>query len=556
MASEPTLKTHTKLPLSNYSSPPFPLTHSSHFFEFSVQKPLPIFCFVFIFVSLIFCASAGMREAVSLTLQFNLLGMLLFFLCFHGAHCFKLNHLKGSVSINKRLDALLPEISPSGEPQPYLPLLAPSPLSVSPFTNSTVPKLSGHCTLNFSATDSLMSTTSTDCMAGFAPYLANVICCPQLDATLEILIGQSSRSTKLLALNGTTAKYCLADFEQILVGQGASENLKQICSIHPAKLTEASCPVKDVNEFESIVDYSNLLTACENIDMVKECCERTCQNAISEASRKLALKTYDLLSIGTTHNLPEHSIHYDDCKSIALRYLASRLDPSHAKEVLRGLSNCKVNKVCPLVFPDMGRVVETCGNGMSNETACCNAMELYVSHLQNQSFITNLQALDCAASLGRKLQKENITKNIYNLCHISLKDLSVQGQYSITLLFITCILELILTNHSFVTLLLCHGWEIYYFDVPVGTQESGCLLPSLPSDVTFDQSSGITFKCDLNDNIPAPWPSLTQLPASSCNKTVNIPALPAVASAQTALRGEDVLLSLLLALSLVLMMLL
>ncbi|KAK6917300.1 SPARK domain [Dillenia turbinata] len=419
-----------------------------------------------------------MREAVSLTLQFNLLGLFLFILRFHGAHCFKLNHLKGSVSINKRVDALLPEISPSGEPQPYLPLLAPSPLSVSPFSNSTVPKLSGHCTLNFSATESLMSTTSTDCMAGFAPYLANVICCPQLDATLEILIGRSSRSTKLLALNGTTAKYCLADIEQILVGQGASENLKQICSIRPAKLTEASCPVKDVDEFESIVNYSNLLTACENIDMVKECCEQTCQNAISEAARKLALKAYDLLSIGTSHNLPEHSIRYDDCKSIALRYLASRLDPSHAKEVLRGLSNCKVNKVCPLVFPDMGHVVETCGNGMSNETACCTAMELYASHLQNQSFITNLQALDCAASLGRKLQKANITKNIYSLCHISLKDLSVQ--------------------------------------------DSGCLLPSLPSDVTFDQSSGITFKCDLNDNIPAPWPSLTQLPASSCNKSMII----------------------------------
>lgn len=49
--------------------------------------------------------------------------------------------------------------------------------------------------------------------------------------------------------------------------------------------------------------------------------------------------------------------------------------------------------------------------------------------------------------------------------------------------------------------------------------ESGCLLPSLPSDATFDKSSGISFLCDLNDNIAAPWPSTTQLPSSSCNKS-------------------------------------
>lgn len=48
--------------------------------------------------------------------------------------------------------------------------------------------------------------------------------------------------------------------------------------------------------------------------------------------------------------------------------------------------------------------------------------------------------------------------------------------------------------------------------------EAGCLLPSLPSDATFDSVSGISFLCDLNDNIPAPWPSTSQLTSSSCNK--------------------------------------
>uniref|UniRef100_A0A5B7ABC9 SPARK domain-containing protein n=1 Tax=Davidia involucrata TaxID=16924 RepID=A0A5B7ABC9_DAVIN len=198
--------------------------------------------------------------------------------------------------------------------------------------------------LNFAAIESVMSMTSIDCLAVFAPFLANVICCPQLEATLVILLGQSSKDTNMLALNGTLAKHCLSDFNQILVGQGASDNLQQICSIRPSNLTEGSCPVKDVNEFESTVDSSKLLAACEKIDLVKECCGQICLNAISEAARKLALKAYGLLSIVGSHTLSDHSTRVNDCKSIVLRWLASKLDPSHAKEVLRGLSNCNVNK--------------------------------------------------------------------------------------------------------------------------------------------------------------------------------------------------------------------
>ncbi|KAM3394268.1 hypothetical protein P3S68_003270 [Capsicum galapagoense] len=119
-------------------------------------------------------------------------------------------------------------------------------------------------------------------------------------------------------------------------------------------------------------------------------------------------------------------------------------------------------------------------------------LSVYVSHLQRQSFVTNLQALDCAASLQLKLQKGNVSKNVYDLCRISLKDFSVQ----------------------------------------VATEVSGCLLPSLPSDAILDKILGIGFVCDLNDNIPAPWPSMSHSPASSCKKSVRIPALPVVASGQ------------------------
>ncbi|XP_043807898.1 uncharacterized GPI-anchored protein At1g61900 isoform X2 [Manihot esculenta] len=419
-------------------------------------------------------------------------------------------YVRGSTLMDRRLDDFLPEISPNAGPQPFLPILAPSPLQ--PFTNSSIPKLSGLCMLNFTAAESLMSMTSIDCWAFFAPLLANVICCPQLQAMLAILVGQSSKETNVLALNGTISKYCLSDIEQILVGQGAANNVKRICSIHPSNLTEGSCPVKDVNEFESTVDSSKLLAACEKVDPVKECCDQVCQNAISEAATRIALKTSEILSMEGTHGLPQHSTRVNDCKHIVLRWLASKLDPSHAKEVLRILSNCNVNKVCPLVFPEMSHVAKGCGNGISNTTGCCSAMDSYVSHLQKQSFITNLQALDCATTLGRKLQKSNITRDVYSLCHISLKDFSLQ--------------------------------------------ESGCLLPSLPSDATLDKSSGISFICDLNDNIPAPWPSSSQSSASSCNKTVKIPALPAAASAQSGLYSEDLVFYVTFAVTIVIMMLL
>ncbi|XP_054776985.1 uncharacterized GPI-anchored protein At1g61900-like isoform X3 [Prosopis cineraria] len=367
-----------------------------------------------------------------------------------------------------------------------------------------------------------MSVTAIDCWESFAPLVANVICCPQLEATLTILIGQSSKYSDMLALNRTLAKHCLSDVKQILIAQGANHSLTQMCSIHSLNLTEASCPVKDVNEFHDVVDTSKLLVACEKIDPIKECCDQICQNAILEAATKIASKGSDLLGLNGPHVLPEHSTRINDCRSIVLRWLASELDPSNSKKILRGLSNCNVNKVCPLVLPDMRHVAEACRDGVKNKTSCCDAMEVYVSHLQRQSFITNLQALDCAEALAMKLQKSNITKDVYSLCHVSLKDFSLQDV------------------------------EVNHVDVSVNTQEAGCLLPSLPSDLTLD-TTGISFNCDLNDNIPAPWPSASQVATSACNKTVNIPALPAAANGQSCLQSDYVLCPMLFAFSLLLM---
>ncbi|KAM7265259.1 hypothetical protein ACFE04_002942 [Oxalis oulophora] len=429
----------------------------------------------------------------------------------HHACCNPVDYFRGSLTAELSSDDMMPEISPSGSPNPFLPDLAPSPLST--FTNNTVPKLSGICVLNFNASQSQMTTTATDCFSPFAPMLANAMCCPQFEATLAILMGQSSKTTKMLAMNRTIARHCLSDIMQILVGQGASASLRKICSVNSSNLTEASCPVKSVSEFESTVQTTKLLDACRKIDPVKECCDQVCQNAISDAATRIALKASELLTIsGTPHILPEHSTRVNDCKMIVHRWLASKLDPSGAKEVLRGLSNCNNNKVCPLAFPDMEHVVKSCGDDTSNQSACCHSMGSYVAHLQKQRLITNLQALDCATSLGMKLQKMNITRNVYSMCRVNLQSFSLQ--------------------------------------------DSGCLLPSLPSDATFDKLSGLSIICDLNDNIAAPWPSLDQAPASSCKKTVRIPALPAVASAQTGIYNENSIYYLVSALSTALMALL
>ncbi|XP_024313583.1 uncharacterized GPI-anchored protein At1g61900 isoform X2 [Brachypodium distachyon] len=345
---------------------------------------------------------------------------------------------------------LMPQLSPAGSPKPFVPFLAPTPLA--PFYNNTTPKLSGKCSLNFSAIDGLMTTTAVDCFASFAPLLANVICCPQLQATITILMGQSSKQTGSLALDPTAANYCLSDVQQLLLSQGASDNLHSICSVHLSNVTEGSCPVSSVDAFESAVDSSKLLEACQKVDPVNECCTQTCQTAINDAAQKISAKEGAVLK---SYN---GSTKVDSCRNVVLRWLASRLEPSSATKMLRQISNCNVNGVCPLSFPDTSKVAKECSGTIKNSTVCCKAMESYVTHLQKQSFITNLQALDCASFLGKKLQMMNVSMNVYSSCQTSLKDFSLQ----------------------------------------VGSQGSGCLLPSMQNCMKIDfRYSLVVLICSL-----------------------------------------------------------
>ncbi|KNA25467.1 hypothetical protein SOVF_006360, partial [Spinacia oleracea] len=123
-----------------------------------------------------------------------------------------------------------------------------------------------------------------------------------------------------------------------LASQGANDNLQQICKVRESNLTEGSCPVKDVRELGKTVDTSKLISSCQKIDLVNECYSLTCQNALSEAARNISLKLGDLSDVPQLSDIDE------DCKSIVLRWLPSKLSPSSAKEVIRGLSNCHINK--------------------------------------------------------------------------------------------------------------------------------------------------------------------------------------------------------------------
>ncbi|KAK9110319.1 hypothetical protein Sjap_018379 [Stephania japonica] len=70
-------------------------------------------------------------------------------------------------------------------------------------------------------------------------------------------------------------------------------------------------------------------------------------------------------------NINEQGSRIDDCESIVHRWLARKLELSTSKKVLIGISNCKLNKDCPLTFPNIHHVSTNCGSEANNVTACC-----------------------------------------------------------------------------------------------------------------------------------------------------------------------------------------
>ncbi|CDP05718.1 unnamed protein product [Coffea canephora] len=94
-------------------------------------------------------------------------------------------------------------VSPSTDLQPLATSHTRSPLM--PFTYNDLSNFSGCCMLNFSSAESTSSVIATGCRSSLAPYLANVFCCPKYEASLVVLLGQSSNHSGMLALNETHA---------------------------------------------------------------------------------------------------------------------------------------------------------------------------------------------------------------------------------------------------------------------------------------------------------------------------------------------------------------
>lgn len=362
-------------------------------------------------------------------------------------------------------------------------LLPASPINPVVPSESTPQPALGICNLNISTIEEVLGRTAGDCTAPLAMYVGNVICCPQFKSMLHILGGERSLFSGFLAANDTEAVQCLAEIMSFLIDNGANTTTTELCNVRPANLTWGLCPVVSVMEFEQVVDTSKLLAACSSVDPLKECCNAVCQPAITDAAIRLASNGSsldpDFGTFGTQQVV-------NDCEGVVFAWLARELGADVANSAFRILSSCRVNRVCPLTFNDTSSVAKACNGSSPTKSNCCTSLYSYISTVQQQMLITNVQALECVTLFGSSLRKEGVLVNVYNICEVDLKDFSLQAN---------------------------------------GNQ--GCLLRSIPSDIIHDNVSGISFTCDLNDNIPAPWPassSLTSFPL--CANRESLPALP------------------------------
>lgn len=385
-------------------------------------------------------------------------------------------------------------LSPAFSPQPlseFAPSYSHQPSS-SPLypliPRTTWPKLSGNCSLNFTDVVTVLGQTAMDCAAPFALYLGNVICCPQLESMLLILQGEHNLGSGVLAFNNTEASYCFSDVMNILVSQGSNNTLPALCSVQSANLTGGFCPVTTTADFEQIVNVTKLLVECQGVSPLTECCKPVCQPAISEAAGILAARASGFTKPEGGALITDQQQIIDDCETVVLAWISSQIGTASANTLLRNLFSCRVNKECPLVFNNITQVVGNCSWSNPSNTTCCPSLNKYISDMQHQTLITNLQALDCVDLLGSKLETHGVTADVYKLCNVYLRDFSLQT---------------------------------------FGSQ--GCLLRSIPTDVSEDHTNGISFTCDLNDDIAAPWPSSPETSFSLCPPQVSMPALPGVA---------------------------
>ncbi|XP_061948155.1 uncharacterized GPI-anchored protein At1g61900-like [Populus nigra] len=377
------------------------------------------------------------------------------------------------------------EISPSVFPRYPYPGENLAPMYPT-FPTTYEPNLTGKCPVNFTAMSNVIDRTASDCSQPLAALVGNVICCPQLGSLLHIFQGYFSGNSDKLVLQNAVADDCFSDIISILASRGANITIPTLCSVKSLNLTGGLCPVKDVVNFEKIVNTSKLLEACSTVDPLKECCRPICQSAIMEAALEISGTQLTINDNKDLVTVPNHNDPLSDCKGVVFSYISRKLSADAANSAFRILSACKVNKACPLNFTQPLEVIKACRNLAAPNPSCCSALNTYIAGIQNQMLITNKQAIICATVLGSKLRQGGVMTNVYELCDIDLKDFSIQA----------------------------YG-------------QQGCLLRSLPADVILDNSTGFSFTCDLTDNIAAPWPSSSSVSSVSlCAPEMSLPALP------------------------------
>ncbi|XP_024996602.1 uncharacterized GPI-anchored protein At1g61900-like isoform X1 [Cynara cardunculus var. scolymus] len=383
------------------------------------------------------------------------------------------------------------EISPSVLPhnpfvgEPWPPMYPSLPKTYEPL-------LTGRCPFNFSSISSIMDKTASDCSQLVAPFVGNVICCPQFGSSLHIFQGYYGTNSDSLVLQNTTADDCFLDMVEILASKGANSSIPAICSVKSSNLTGGSCPVKDVNTFEKTINTSKLLEVCSVVDPLKECCRSVCQPAIVEAA--FHLYSSELIVDKNTGSSNIDAL--NDCKGVVYSWISRKLTSEAANSAFRRLASCKVNKVCPLELEQPAEVIKACHNVSASSPSCCTSLHSYIAGMQKKSLITNRQAIICASVFATMLQKGGVRTDIYELCKVDLKDFSLQAD----------------------------GQE-------------ACLLRSWPTDVVYDNSSGVSFTCDLSDNIAAPWPSSSMASFSLCAPEMSLPALPTSESGYAGCNG-------------------
>ncbi|KAK2379697.1 putative GPI-anchored protein [Trifolium repens] len=384
------------------------------------------------------------------------------------------------------------EISPSVIPKVPFPTESDPPMYPAlNFSTRYEPVLTGKCPVNFSLPEisDILDKTAFDCSGPLAFLVRNVICCPQFSSLMHIFQGFFGMKSNNLVLSNAVADHCFSDIVSILASRGANSTIPTLCSIKSSNFTGGSCPVKDDSTFERTVNTSKLVEACRTIDPLKECCRPVCQPAIMDAALQISGRQMAINNDNMAGEM-NHADYLNDCKGVVYSYLSKQLSFEAANKAYRILSACKVNKVCPLNFKEPSDVIAVCQNVAAPNPTCCSSLNTYIAGIQKQILITNKQAIICAAQFGSMLRGGGVMTNVYELCDVDLKDFSLQG-------------------------------------AAYGIQDVGCLLRSLPGDVIFDNSTGISFTCDLSDNIAAPWPSSSSFTSLSlCAPEMSLPALP------------------------------